>query len=463
MTSDNKEVVREFICKICPSQTRPNYTYFLSNLDLLFALNPEYIRKVFYFRTKGADGVSKLSIQSLKDSLSRVLSLYPILAGRLKKGESGRLKVDVNGEGIPFIEAKTNARLEDWQDLRLCDIQQELNPKDSFIRDICKAPPIRVQVTTFSCGSIALGLSSLHILADGLSTIEFVKAWGEIHRGAEVSNKPQFESMRLRARDPPQVSILSADEIFASCKPLVSLPSSAPVNSSIGYRTTTFRISRRMIDKCIKDVETGAFSCGPPSSFEALSALFWRAVTRARGVEDSSFTTYVFPVSLRGRLQPPLPKGYFGNAVILAQVTAAAKDIKSNDFSFAASLIHKRVQMVDSEFIQSAIDWMELRLQQQHAIGVGFELTGKNLINTSFANFPVYEIDFGWRKLDHFEFTMHEDSPVDGLLYILPSPPDAGGDNSREVKLRLREDHLERMLHDPQFQPYFPQELSFYS
>ncbi|KAJ7533762.1 hypothetical protein O6H91_13G063800 [Diphasiastrum complanatum] len=433
----------------------PATNYFLSNLDLLFVSGEAYMQSVYYFRTKKDDPITP-SIQSLKDSLSELLSVYPVFAGRLKSGkEEGRLEVDVNGEGVPFIEATTEASLDDWPDLHLCDIEEDLNPKDPLVHNIFTAPLLRVQFTSFKCGGIALGLSSLHVITDGLAIIEFLKAWGELHRGAQISTPPQCESIRLRPRNHPTVNVSSADEIFCSSKPVDWSQLSNLLGKSIRCKNIVFRIERPMIDKCIEDVEIGAFSYGKASSFEALSGLLWTAVTRARGLEDSAVTTYGFAVNVRGRLQPPLAKGYFGNAVILTQVTAKAKDIKSNHFSFAASIIHKRLQMVDPEFIQSAIDWVELKLQQQQQVNVGFDTTnGSVLMNTSWSNFPVYEIDFGWRKLDHFEFVIWDSFPGDGFVFILPSHPSAG-ERSREVKLRLREDHLERLMHDYYFQLYF--------
>ncbi|KAJ7533761.1 hypothetical protein O6H91_13G063700 [Diphasiastrum complanatum] len=449
-----KNVVYNSVSTIVPKHPVPTTSYFLSNLDHLFVSTEAYMHTVYYFRTKKDDPITP-SIPRLKESLSELLSVYPVFAGRLKSGKEGRLEVDVNGDGVPFTEATTEASLDDWPDLHFCDIEEDLNPKDQLVHNIFTAPLLRVQFTSFQCGGIALGFSSLHIIADGLAVIEFLKAWGELHRGAQISRPPQFESIRLRARNHPTVNFSSADEIFCSSKPIHWSQSSNLLGTSIRCKNIVFQIERPMIDKCIEDVETGAFSYGKASSFEALSGLLWTAVTRARGLEDSAVTAYGFSVSVRGRLQPPLSKGYFGNAIFLTQVTATANDIKSNHFSFAASLIHKRLQMVDPEFIQSAIDWIELKLQQQHHVNVGFNTTnGSVLVNTSWSNFPVYEIDFGWRKLDHFEFTICDSFPGDGLFFILPPHPRAG-ERAREVKLRLREDHLESLMHDHYFQLYF--------
>lgn len=456
VSSSKKHVVCHSVSVVAPAHPVPPYDYFLSNFDLFFVSAPMYWQTVYYFRTKTIDPETP-STQSLKASLSKALSIYPILAGRLKMGDAGRIEVDVNGKGIPFIEASTEASLDDWTSLHVCDIEEDLNPKNAFITNIFTAPLIRVQFTTFICGGIALGFSSLHTIGDGLAITEFVKTWGEIHRGAQISTPPHFESIKLMARNPPIANIPSADKVLSACIPAANydLPT-VPEQKSLRYKNVSFPIERHMIDKCIEHVEGGAFSYGSSTSFEALSALFWAVVTRAQGVEDSAMTTYIFPMNVRGRSQPPLPKGYFGNSIILNQASATAKDIKSNHFSFAASLIRKRKQMMEPEFVQSAIDWMELRLQQQQEIGENFGTsTESKLMNTSFANFPVYDTDFGWRKLDHFEFTILDEIPVDGLLYIMPPPPDASK-HSRVVKLRLREDHLKHLLHDPDFLLFFP-------
>ncbi|GLJ34165.1 hypothetical protein SUGI_0686830 [Cryptomeria japonica] len=88
-------------------------TMFLSNLDL-FVLPINNVQRLFFYTQSPLNDYSSL-IQGMKKSLATVLVYFYPLAGRLKKGESGRTEVDCNDEGVEFREASINIPFKDLE------------------------------------------------------------------------------------------------------------------------------------------------------------------------------------------------------------------------------------------------------------------------------------------------------------------------------------------------------------
>lgn len=97
---------------IRPNRATPNHSLYLSNLDdqkfLRFSIKYLYVFK------------KSVSVESLKQSLSRVLVDYYPLAGRLRvaeihdDGDQMKLEVDCNGEGAVFAEAFADFTFEEF-------------------------------------------------------------------------------------------------------------------------------------------------------------------------------------------------------------------------------------------------------------------------------------------------------------------------------------------------------------
>jgi hypothetical protein len=68
-----------------------------------------------------------------------------------------------------------------------------------------------------------------------------------------------------------------------------------------------------------------------PTESTILSALLWRHISKARGLSAKGYktTSLVNVVNIRGRLEPPLPLNYAGNALTHAKATASVTDVES--------------------------------------------------------------------------------------------------------------------------------------
>ncbi|XP_047964795.1 vinorine synthase-like [Salvia hispanica] len=133
----------------------------LSFIDQIFA---PVLMPIVYFYPSNSKFPTSLISNHLKKSLSKTLSIYYPLAGRLV----GNLHVDCNDAGIPFAEAEAN-----------CTISRAVtnpDPKNTYkfaispkTLGLCMA----VQLTYFRCG----GVSFSHKLGDALSAFMIAKTW----------------------------------------------------------------------------------------------------------------------------------------------------------------------------------------------------------------------------------------------------------------------------------------------
>ncbi|EFJ29145.1 BAHD family acyltransferase [Selaginella moellendorffii] len=438
---------------------------FLSNLDQVFT-GQWYMNTVWYFKPASDHLIQDQDafFKGLKDSLSRLLIYYPSLAGRLVKNENNRFEVELNDKGVIFREAVTEARFDDWKDIKDCTVEAKLTFEDTVIADYSSAPLVRIQATLFKCGGIALGFSMAHAIHDGWAAVEFVKSWSELHTHLQLSTPPVYASHLMKARDPPVVSVPIKDYISVP-KVEGSLSSNYEVfeeGAPSPYQAITFRFTAQQVDEIIQEVRNGPWQV-EASSFVAMAAFTWKVMTEARELPDDTTTRYVYPISCRQRWQPPLPRGFAGNTAHLSSLAAKAGDIKNKHVSYAAKLIYDDLSCTTAEYLKSVIDWMEIELQKNDR-DIGFACnfySGTDVQSTSMVNFPIFEVDFGWGTPIHNSFTFQ---PLlgDGHAYLFPSPE---GGRSRLVPIYMKRLAMKNLFRNELFRRFQPglKDYSYYS
>lgn len=145
---------------------------------------------------------------------------------------------------------------------------------------------------------------------------------------------------------------------------------------------------------------------------------------KARRLPEDQETKLTVIIDGRSRLQPPLPPGYFGNAVFKATHIDLSGKIGSNPLKYVVCKVHEAVARMDDEYLRSAIDYLEV----EGGLGPNARGTGlyksPNLGITSWARLPFYDVDFGWGR----PFYMGLGAvPAEGHLIVMPTPPNDGG------------------------------------
>ena len=237
-------------------------------------------------------------------------------------------------------------------------------------------------MTKFKCGGFTLGLCMNHCMKDGLCAMEFVNAWSETARGLDLKIPPFLDRTIIKARDPPKVEFKHNE--FAEIED-VSNTRKLYEEENMLYRS--FFFDPEKIDLLKKKVtEDGVLSkC---STFEALSAFVWRARTAALRMQPEQQTKLLFAVDGRSRFVPPIPEGYFGNAIVLTNSLCEAGELLKNPLSYSVGLVRKAIDMVTDNYMRSAIDYFEVTRARP-------SLTATLLI-TTWTKLSFHTTDFGW-------------------------------------------------------------------
>ena len=166
---------------VVPSHPTPTGAFSVSECDQYRAWT--HLPSVYVYKSPAAEVVA---VESLKTSLSQILVPYYPLAGRLHWLPGGRLELDCCAAGTLFVEASTDAKLEDYGDFAPSDAVRELVPSVDYNSPIEELPLLLFQVTRFSCGGVVIGVANCHTVVDGASAITFINSWASMARGEKT-------------------------------------------------------------------------------------------------------------------------------------------------------------------------------------------------------------------------------------------------------------------------------------
>ncbi|MFS7940439.1 putative quinate O-hydroxycinnamoyltransferase [Helianthus anomalus] len=404
-----KVVIRESTM-VTPAEKTPMTKLWSSSLDLI-ATNSHTLALYFY-RSNGAPNFFDTKV--MKDALSRALVAFYPMAGRFKHDQDGRVEIDCQGQGALFLEAESDGVIDDFGDFSPNLESLKLNPNLDYSLGIESYPLLAVQVTYFKCGGVSLGVATHHRVADGTSTFHFKNTWSDIARGLDITLPPFIDRTLLRARDPPQ-------PLFKHVEYHPDLTVNSPLQVPLGESKTVFsvfKLTQNQLDALkAKSKEDGNMI--RYSTFEILSGHIWKCVGKARGLPDDVKTKLYFSVDGRARLQPPLPRGYFGNVVFTATAIATAGEIQSKPSWYASGKIHDALAMMNNDYLKSAIDYLEEH--DCHKPEVSYKYTNLQII--SWARIPIHDADFGWGRPI---FMGRTGIPSAGKCIVSPSPINDG-------------------------------------
>lgn len=437
-------------CTVFPHQnsTLSDLKLSISDLNMLCC---HYIQKGCLYTTPSLP--SHTLIPHLKASLSRTLSVFPLLAGRFHTIPSGHLYITCNNAGVDFIHAAA-AELSISDLLSPPDVPhtfQQLFPFHKKLSYTAHFSPIMaVQVTELADG-VFIGVAVSHSVTDGASLWHFFNTFAELSRGAaSPSRLPDFRRESILISDavlqlpdgdlkvtfnvdePLRERIFSfSREAIRRLKAVANHRCKFPDNQNSGadggspvelMAKTSNDTQRKTVTENESNNETEI------SSFQSLCALTWRAVTRARNIPLSKSTTFRMAVNVRSRMEPKLGDNYFGNAIQSFTTCAVADDVVSRDLRWCAEQLNKSVRAYDSGAVRRAIqDWE--REPRCFALG---NRDGATVQMGSSPRFPMYDNDFGWGK--PVAVRSGAANKFDGKMSAFPGR-DGGGSVDLEVVL----------------------------
>ncbi|XP_074342728.1 benzyl alcohol O-benzoyltransferase-like [Apium graveolens] len=369
---------------ITPEKPTPREYKLLSDIDDQQSLRFQLPMIQFYTRNELMMRKNVDPVNVIRVALAKTLVFYYPFAGRLREGASRKLMVECTGEGVMFVEADADVRIEQFgspvmppfpcSDELLFDV-----PGSSGILD---CPLILMQVSRFKCGGFALGLRMNHTMCDVAGIVQFMTALSEIARGAYApSMPPVWHRELLDARDSLRVTYAHReyDEEISNESTMI------PPNLEHRYfffGPNEIRVLRQFLPYNLTNCST----------FEVLTASLWRCRTLALQVDPEEDVRVICLVNARAAFDPPLPNGYYGNTFAFPVAITKAKNITShNSIELAVKLIKKAKTDVTEEYMRSVADLMVIKNRPHFMMHNTFVVS--NVTRTGFG-----DVDLGWGK-----------------------------------------------------------------
>ncbi|KAI4310459.1 hypothetical protein MLD38_035437 [Melastoma candidum] len=318
------------------------------------------------------------------EGLAKALVYYYPFAGRLRELPGRKLVVDCTGEGVIFIEADADVALEEFGDALQPPFPcfEELLFDVPGSSDILDTPLLLFQLTRLNCGGFILASRMNHAMCDGQGLVQFLYAVGEMAQGASVpSILPVWSRELLEARIPPQVTYMHHEYDDVPDTQATIFPF-----DGLSHRSFFIR-SSEIADLCCS-LPLHLRGC---TAFEIVTACLWRCQTIALGPNPEEETRVLCVVNCRKKLNPPLPMGYYGNAIVFPAAITTAEKLSTNPLAYALDLIKKAKACATEEYVKSVLDLLVARGRPHFTVARSF-------IVSDLARVRAGDMDLGWGK-----------------------------------------------------------------
>lgn len=380
MASLKFKVTKKPAVLVAPCLPTPREILYLSNIDDQGTLR-FYSTGVQFYRfdpsRKGEDPA-----RVIREGLAKVLVWYYPYAGRLIDAPAGKLVVECTGEGVLFVEADADVAIEEFGDLYPpfpCWDDLSNNVPGSLT--ITNSPVLHIRVTRLRCGGFTLATRLNHTMSDAIGYVQFMKALAEIAKGAaRPSVLPVWEREILRPRPNPAIKFPHYEYDLIDYKDGEMANVNDMANDSFFFGQKEIELLKRQ-----------AVGQGKCSTFDVLSAFLWRLRTRSLQRPAEQEVRFIFALDARTKFDPPLPEGFYGNAICLACAKTTAGELTKKPLPFAVKLIQEAKKSVNEEHMRSVIDLMELKGRPV------FTVIGSYAVSDC-TEIGFQDVDFGWGR-----------------------------------------------------------------
>nr|XP_043617839.1 alcohol acyltransferase 9-like [Erigeron canadensis] len=371
---------------ITPLDPTPSHVLKLSSIDsqLFLRFTIEYL--LIYRPVRAVD--RDMVVARVKDALARALVPYYPLSGRVRARPDGScLEVVCRGQGAVFVESIGEFKVSDFEKApRHVTEWRKLLALE--VTDVLKgAPPLVVQLTWLSDGSVALGVGFSHCLCDGIGSLEFLKLFAELAtcHGLGFKPEPIWERHLL---DPTPYTLPTSyhpefNRVTDHCRFMTRFNTDQLTPTS-----TTFH-EKRLKELKNLAASTSRLSKSSITSFEVLSAHIWRTWARALAFPPQQTLKLLFSINIRNRVKPSLPTQYYGNAIVLGCAQTTSKELTENALGYATELIREAKNRVDDKFVREVVELVNLPRARQVPDSVGV------LILSEWSKVGLENIDIG--------------------------------------------------------------------
>ncbi|ERN01338.1 agmatine hydroxycinnamoyltransferase 1 [Amborella trichopoda] len=375
------------------------------------------------------------------EALEKVLAEFRVWAGRFGRDSEGRRAILLNDAGVHLVEVTVGFTLHQAFPTAPTPALLHLHPSADGTEEL-----LQVQLTRFSCGGLAVGLTCHHFVADGTSAMAFFTSWSRVARGLPLLQHPLHDRTIFMPRESPRCPFEHLGVEYMRLRSTSHKTNSVDIRPLPPPRDSIVQglVVHRTHFSCefLAMLKAKASICNPDkpySTFTCLIAHVWRVVTKARGIEGPVTTSVRISVDGRARLKPAVPREYFGNVILWAFPQAQAGELLKEPLHFAAKLVYDAVKSLDNEYFRSFIDFTKMN-EGGEGLVPSAEMEQlvlcPNLEVDCWLNLPFYEFDFGRGPPSIF---MPSWLPYEGFILVLPS---RGRDGGVDVLVPLLENNM---------------------
>ncbi|KAK6914337.1 hypothetical protein RJ641_021658 [Dillenia turbinata] len=386
-----------------------------SNMDLAMKLH--YLRGVYFFSSRAAEG---LTIMKIKESMFFWLNPFYVICGRLRRSDSGRPYIKCNDSGVRFIEANSSKRLDDFLEdvkeesslLRLLVSGQVIGPELIF------SPTVLIQITTFKCGGISVGLSWAHVLGDAFSASHFINAWGQ-SLAHDISQDFSLSSLKPQTRTetfpnsifPKPLSLKMVDPVGDHW-----IPPTKSKMDIFSFHLTATKLAH------LQSFLSGQSETQLIPIFECLCAIVWHIVAKVQNYGEPRIVTVCKNQSSNGRRE------ILGNKHSLSTVKA--------EFAVSDAEPKELAKLVLQKAVDERTEIEEIMNKENGTCDV--IVYGANLTFVDMGEVNLYGLELKGEKPAFVNYFV--DGVGDGgVILVLPGPENSGknGGDGRAVTMIL--------------------------
>ena len=443
----------------------------------------------------------------LQEGLRRTIADIPSIAGKVfvlenKDGEArGRLELRTNTDWIPEILLKDFSEEIDYDDLVDNGIPQDDLDADRLfppvgVLDLHQGVPVFIAQANYLTGGLLLGLGMFHSVIDGTSGMWLAKKWAAHTRqlqglskeddGAALNilpgstdyqiltklwlaggHKPLTAEEANRCDDLNLWRLLGLDPVRATDRsfsldeqPGPGIPLSTPP-----MRSTIFYVSQKSFASLKAEAtkeEDGSNMDLNISANDALMALLWRAIIRARfptvtaaqaGIETTLDTTF----DGRAHFSDALPWTYLGSLIFIGTTRMSLLELTSPVTSLAAVAreIRQAIDQISQERIHAAFGLASAVADYEHLTFPFATFAGAEVCITSWIAWSLFDLNFGnifsnGGRPDLLRPPRREFDAVCRRCVVLPLQSHGGF----EILVSLGNDEMDRLEKDSEFAKY---------
>lgn len=289
-------------------------------------------------------------------------------------------------------------------------------------------------MTKLSCGGFILALRLNHAMADAPGLAQLMTALGELARGlpspsvAPVWRRELLEAHKIPAPSFPHREYEQVPDTEGTLIPLDDMAHRSFFFGPREISTLRARLPPHLRSKA--------------STFDILTACLWRSRTSALQPKDPNENFRIICiVNTRGRFDPPLPSGYYGNAFAFPVAVATAGELCSRPLAYAVELVKQAKSQVSGDYLRSVADYMVTNGRPHFTVVRTYVVS-----DVTRAGFG--DVDFGWGKAVYGGPARGGVGAIPGVASFFVPFVNAGGEKGIVVPVCLPPPAMRRFAED---------------